>query len=214
MPRPSNREKLLDRAEELFAKHGVGGVSMRTIQSAAGLSVGSLRYHFRSEAELVAAVMLRRLEPIMESHEKGLDAVASKRSPSAADVLGALIEPLVELLRREPERGQRYLTLMHRLQLGHHTAPVFLARWPEFAQDTQGLLIKCLPHLDAATVGLRFDLAWETILGSLARAAGLSPRVLDAHVSDLIDYLAGGLEAPQTNPGQSAVRKRRRTKEH
>ena len=208
MPRPSNRERLLDCAEELFASHGVGGVSMRTIQSAAGLSVGSLRYHFKSEAALVAAVMERRLEPIMERHEKQLEVVRSKPAPSTGDVLNALIRPLVELLISEPERGQRYLTLMHRLQLGHYTAPVFLARWPEFAENTRGLFEQSLPHLTNATLELRFGLAWETLLGSLARAGELAPQDLEDHVDELIDYLSGALEAPQTTKHRRDVQER------
>jgi len=199
MPRPSNREKLLDCAEELFAANGVGGVSLRAIQAAAGLSVGSLRYHFKTEGELVAAVMERRLEPLMERHRTLLDAVAANPNPSTDEVLGALIRPLVELLLSEPEQGRRYLTLMHRLQLGHHTAPVFTARWPDFAERAQGLLKKALPHLPDAAIGFRTDLAWETILGSLARASDLSAPELEDHVEALIDYLSGALEAPQTS---------------
>lgn len=199
MSRPSNREKLLDCAEELLAMHGVGGVSLRAIQAAAGLSVGSLRYHFKTESDLVAAVMERRLEPLMGRHEAYLDAVASNPDPSTGEVLGAFIRPLVELLLSEPERGRRYLILMHRLQLGHHTAPVFTARWPDFAERAQGLLRKSLPHLSDAALEFRSDLAWETILGSLARTAELSTRDLEDHVCALIDYLSGALEAPQTS---------------
>ena len=160
MPRPSSREKLLDSAEELFAAHAVGSVSMRAIQSAAGLSVGSLQYHFKTEAELVAAVMERRLSPMIERHEKELEAVASKVDPSSEEVIGALIRPLVELLVSDRDRGHRYLTLMHRLQLGHHTEQVFLTRWPEFAKTTQSLLEQVLPHVAEPTLALRFDLAW------------------------------------------------------
>jgi hypothetical protein len=139
----------------------------------------------------------------MERHEKHLEAIRSKQDPSTGDVLEALIRPLVDLLISEPERGQRYLTLMHRLQLGHYTAPVFLARWPDFAENIHGLLKQSLPHLEDATLELRFDLAWETLLGSLARAAELSIRDLEEQVSELIDYLSGALEAPQTNRRRS-----------
>jgi AcrR family transcriptional regulator len=38
MGRPSTREKLLDCAEELFAEHGLEGVSLRAINAQAGLS--------------------------------------------------------------------------------------------------------------------------------------------------------------------------------
>ena len=199
MPRPSSREKLLDSAEELLAAHGVGNVSMRAIQSAAGLSVGSLQYHFKTEAELVAAVMERRLSPMVERHEKALEAVASKVDPSTEEVIGALIQPLVDLLASDRERGHRYLTLMHRLQIGHHTEQVFLSRWPEFAETTHRLFIQALPHVTEPTLALRFDLAWETMLGSLARASELSPSDLESHVCELIDYLSGALAAPQTS---------------
>jgi AcrR family transcriptional regulator len=199
MPRPSSREKLLDCAENLFATHGVGGVSLRMIQAAAGLSVGSLRYHFKSEAELVTAVMERRVGPLMARHETLLEALAANPSPSTAEILRALIQPLIELLHSQPERGRRYLTLMHRLQVGHHTAPVFIARWPDFAERTEGLLKKSLPHLSDASIAFRVALVWETILGSLAGAASLSEKGLEGHEVELINYLTGALEAPQTN---------------
>ena len=198
MPRPSNRTHLLDCAEELYATHGVGGVSLRTIQAAAGLSAGSLRYHFKTEDGLVAAVIERRLAFLVARHEQLLETVASKPDPSAAEVLGSQIRPLVELLQAEPEQGRRYLTLMHRLQVGHHTAPVLLERWPDFAKRTEGLYKKALPHLSSSDLEFRVNLAWETILGSLARATVLSAIELEKHVDRLIDYLAGALEAPQT----------------
>jgi AcrR family transcriptional regulator len=206
MPRPSNREHLLDCAEELYATHGVGAVSLRAIQAAAGLSVGSLRYHFKTEAELVAAVMERRVELLMARHEILLEAVASNPDPETSEILRASIQPLLELLVTEPAQGMRYVTLMHRLQVGHHTGPVFLARWPDYAERTGGLLKKALPHLPQDIIEFRFDLAWETILGSIARSGDLSTRDLEDHASALIDYLSGALEAPQS--------KRRRRKTH
>jgi AcrR family transcriptional regulator len=200
MPRLSNREKLLDCAEELYASRGVGAVSLRTIQAAAGLSVGSLRYHFETEDKLVAAVIERRLEPLMARHQSLLDLVSANPDPSVREVLGALIRPLVELLIAEPEQGQRYLALMHRLQLGHHTAAPFTNRWPDFAERTQGLIRKALPHLPDPAIEFRFDLAWETILGSLSRTANLPGRNLERQIAYLIDYLCGALEAPETPP--------------
>ena len=199
MPRPSNREHLLDCAEELYAARGVGGVSLRAIQASAGLSVGSLRYHFKTESDLVAAVMERRIEPLMARHHRLLEAVAANPDPSIREVLGVLIRPLVELLESEPERGRRYLTLMHRFQVGHHTAPVFTARWPDFHERMAGLLMKALPHLPRRVVAFRFDLGWETALGSLARAEYRSTRELESTVDELVDYLAGALEAPQSS---------------
>lgn len=114
-------------------------------------------------------------------------------------MISALIRPLADLLASDRDRGHSYLTLMHRLQLGHHTEQVFLARWPEFAKTTRSLLKQALPHVAEPTLALRFDLAWETMLGCLARASDLSPSELEHHVSELIDYLSGALGAPQTS---------------
>lgn len=117
MPRSSNRDRLLGCAEELHASRGVGGVSLRAIQAAAGLSVGSLRYHFETEAD-------------------------------------------------------------------------FVARCPDFTERAEDLFKKSLPHLPKRVVAFRVDLAWETILGSLARAVDLSALDPDEDVAGLIDYLA------------------------
>jgi AcrR family transcriptional regulator len=198
MARPSNRGKLLDCAEELFASHGVGGVSLRTIQSAAALSVGSLQYHFKTEHELIAAVMERRLEPLMARYSELLEAVAANPDSSPREILSALIQPMIELLVAKPEQGQRYLTLMHRLQSGDYTEPIFTARWPDFAELANGLFRKALPHLPDSLVAFRTDLAWDTMLGTLARAASLPADELDDHVTALIDYLCAALEAPVT----------------
>ena len=198
MPRPSNREHLLDCAEDLFATQGVGAVSLRAIQAAAGLSVGSLRYHFKTESDLVSAVMERRLAPLMLEHERHLEAVAADPNPGVRQIIRAQIQPLIDLLAAEPKRGKRYLTLMYRLQVGHHTAPVLMTHWPDFAARSDTLFKKSLPHLSDDELAFRVDLAWETILGGLARMPELAPRDLEQHVTGLIDYLTGALEAPQT----------------
>jgi hypothetical protein len=61
------------------------------------------------------------------------------------------------------------------------------------------LLKKSLPHLSDASIAFRVALVWETILGSLAGAASLSEKGLEGHEVELINYLTGALEAPQTN---------------
>lgn len=94
------RVALLDVAERLFALHGVGGVSLREISSAAGhRNHSSVQYHFGDRAGLVAAVFERRMQVIntrrmvlleeLDANGRGLD-------------LGGLVEasyiPAVELV--------------------------------------------------------------------------------------------------------------------
>ena len=50
---PETRERILRGTLELIAREGVGGLSNRRIAAEAGVSLGTLTYHFPSQAELL-----------------------------------------------------------------------------------------------------------------------------------------------------------------
>jgi len=50
------REQILRAAEPLFAQHGFGGVTMRSIAKAAGVHLGQLPYHFGTKDALYRAI--------------------------------------------------------------------------------------------------------------------------------------------------------------
>ena len=58
----ASRERILDAAEDLFARRGFAGVGMREVAEAAGLGKSSLFHHFKSKAEMYAAVVGRILD--------------------------------------------------------------------------------------------------------------------------------------------------------
>ncbi|HVO23226.1 MAG TPA: TetR/AcrR family transcriptional regulator [Candidatus Margulisiibacteriota bacterium] len=62
----ASREKILDAAEDLFARRGFAGIGMREVAEIAGLGKSSLFHHFRSKAELYAAVVGRILDHLDE----------------------------------------------------------------------------------------------------------------------------------------------------
>ena len=53
------REALIDAAGELFADQGIEGVSIRSINSHAGLAAAAVHYHFGSKGRLLDAVLER-----------------------------------------------------------------------------------------------------------------------------------------------------------
>jgi TetR/AcrR family transcriptional regulator len=57
-----SRDKILDAAEDLFARRGFAGIGMREVAEVAGLGKSSLFHHFTSKAELYAAVVGRILD--------------------------------------------------------------------------------------------------------------------------------------------------------
>lgn len=58
----ASRDKILDAAEDLFARRGFAGIGMREVAEVAGLGKSSLFHHFKSKAELYAAVVARILD--------------------------------------------------------------------------------------------------------------------------------------------------------
>lgn len=62
----ASRDKILDAAEDLFARRGFAGIGMREVAEAAGLGKSSLFHHFKSKAELYAAVVGRILDHLDE----------------------------------------------------------------------------------------------------------------------------------------------------
>src|ERR1043166_2599982 len=58
----ASRDKILDAAEDLFARRGFAGIGMREVAEVAGLGKSSLFHHFKSKAQLYAAVAGRILD--------------------------------------------------------------------------------------------------------------------------------------------------------
>lgn len=198
MARPSTREKLLDCAEELFAHHGLEGVSLRAINAEAGLSAAALHYHFGTKQALVEALLERRMPALMERRRILLDRLASGPTPvSARHVLEALLRPQAEMLAEGGEAGLRYLRLIHRLQADGDLDPRFVVeRYRGGVERLLPLFQQALPALPQSVVQLRMGLAINVMLRSLAHDYAASELDLETHVSALLDFLTGAMEAP------------------
>ncbi|HUI28115.1 MAG TPA: TetR/AcrR family transcriptional regulator [Candidatus Kryptonia bacterium] len=60
----SPRDKIIDAAEQLFARRGFAGVGLSEVAEACGLGKSSLFHHFKSKVDLYAAVVGRILDEI------------------------------------------------------------------------------------------------------------------------------------------------------
>lgn len=197
MGRPSTRDKLLDCAEALFGDHGLEGVSLRTINTGAGLSPAALHYHFGSKDALLEALLERRMPALMERRRRLLDELsAATKPPTTRGVLAALVLPLVELVAEGREDGLRYLRLIHRLQADRNLDPQFvIERWPGGVERLVPLLRKANPSMPLSVIEFRLSLVIELMLQSLAHGAPPTGADFDAHVSALLDFLTGGFDA-------------------
>ncbi|MCV7174337.1 TetR/AcrR family transcriptional regulator [Mycolicibacterium sphagni] len=91
------RDALLVAAEQLFAEHGMHGVSNRQISEAAGQGNNAAAcYHFGSRADLLRAIEARHRAAIDEIRRRKLGDIPS--TPQLRDWIGVLVYPLTEHL--------------------------------------------------------------------------------------------------------------------
>src|SRR5436305_4868350 len=78
----TTRERILDAAEETFARQGYFAATIRGITRTAGVELSLSRYHFGSKDELFRQVVARRADAICAMLEASLAKAAAGRSPS------------------------------------------------------------------------------------------------------------------------------------
>jgi TetR/AcrR family transcriptional regulator, regulator of biofilm formation and stress response len=92
---PERRERILATALDVIAEAGVAGSSLRAIATAADVPLGSLTYHFGSQAELLAAALTRYVEEMAARFDARMSAATD-----AADAVERLADHLVDDLGR------------------------------------------------------------------------------------------------------------------
>jgi AcrR family transcriptional regulator len=95
--RQPSRDKILDCAEHLFARRGFSGIGLAEVAERVGLGKSSLFHHFRSKAQLYAAVMARILERI----EVLLTRALAQGGPPA-ERLDRWVDALIDILAAHP----------------------------------------------------------------------------------------------------------------
>jgi len=70
---PDTREALLDAASQLFAKHGIDGVSLRALADEAGVTPAMVHYYFGNKRGLYNAMLERTFARILERVREATD---------------------------------------------------------------------------------------------------------------------------------------------
>ncbi|WP_183006421.1 TetR/AcrR family transcriptional regulator [Achromobacter sp. UMC71] len=101
-PRPDNaavRDQLLDIATDLFAAQGVAATRIAHIAERAGVTSAMLHYYFKSRDQLLDAVVLERVVPVISFVWSPVPQTA-RRVDSPADTARAVIAEIVARLVR------------------------------------------------------------------------------------------------------------------
>ncbi len=208
----AGRLALIIAAEQMIAVHGVGAVSLRQINEAAGhKNSGATHYHFGSRQGLIQAVLAYRVGNIALRRAALVEKL--KTQPTAPDIrslVTALTSPLAEELKPRPE-GNYFLRFAERIRReGEHVdnvkdLPVDAWRFARAA------LVTHLAHLPPELADLRVELALDQIISGLARIEAKPQKsrwTSDTfiEIEALIDFVAAGLAGPAAPQLLNALR--------
>ena len=76
---PDSRQRFIDAAIRLFARHSFAGTSLQMIADEVGVTKSAVHHHFRTREELLTAV----LEPLLGELRSAVEAAEAPRSRSA-----------------------------------------------------------------------------------------------------------------------------------
>ncbi len=216
MPYMSTKVKILDAAEKLIAEKGYDGTSVRAICSAAQANVAAVHYHFNGKEGVVEAILDRRMSVLTIRRKQLLDDLFSKDDvPSVRSLIGTIVMPLAELIDSAGSYGLAYVKMLAHL---FHERPDLV--WTVFmkynsenrARQSEGI-IRALPHIPAEVLDRRQTLATAAALHWLSNPIYFTMEGPDVTqqpemselVSELVDFLAGGLSAPLTQVESSMI---------
>jgi AcrR family transcriptional regulator len=201
MPNPA-RLVLILAAEKMIAMHGLGGVSLRQINEAAGhKNSGATHYHFGSREGLIQAVLNYRIAAIAARRDAIVDLL--KKRPAGFDIrdlISSLAHPLVEELKPRPE-GNYFLRFSERIRRERNEFQVEYSFPVESWRFAQQELLGRLAYLPPSLAALRVQMVLDHIISGLAGIearlgyGGWTPETFIA-IETLIDFITAGITSP------------------
>lgn len=197
MAKPSTQtpaaEHLLETAERLLLQHGYDQVSIRAINSAAGMNPAAVHYHFGSKAALIGKLLDRRMAPLRERQLERLDQLGRRQEqPRITELVDLVMYPLAEFTG-DPA-GRARLGLLARVVLGRAEVvwpgkPVSLAPWSRVLRAAR-------PDLAPRETNRRIGLMFELLLRVYSDPEREAPRPGRASFRTVHAFLTAGLDAP------------------
>lgn len=207
----STRERLLEKAAELFAAQGFESVSLRDLTQAAGVNLAAVNYHFGSREKLIECLIERMMNPMNEERLAMLaDArkVAGGAPVPVEKVLHAFLRPVISRVKSSAMSEQFFSKLMGRClmdranRLPESVMPLLERVVAEFG----AALRECSPWLDGAQILWRMNFTIGALLNTLVhrellerlgkgevRADGA-----DTMLEQLIEFSAAGFRREET----------------
>lgn len=212
----TTRERLLLAAERLIADDGLGGVSLRRINAAAGQrNASAVHYHFGSLEAVIAAIFEYRMPAIDRRRNELLDAVIHEgRSGSLEAIAQATIQPIAEQIMNSAG-GSPYIRFVAAASLAPSLDSwgVMPYRHRRGLRRAYAMCARILAHMPGEIVHARLILAARQTVQTLAdvdrvvieRHPGLRDELVRFHASDLVSRTVGALSEPISDATRDAL---------
>jgi len=203
------KQRILDAAEELFARDGFEASSLRTITRQARVNLAAVNYHFGSKEGLLEAVIARRIEPVNALRQERLeaalqDAAGQGRRPGAREVWRAMIEPTLRM--RQPGSGaEHFISLVGQILAGRQGPgrEIFLRHMVPLLLRFFEALHLALPDLPRSVLYWRVHFAIGALSHlmrcneqDVSHPEGVNPLIdAEALIELVLDFTIAGLEA-------------------
>ncbi len=197
------KERILGAAEELFARHGFEGASLRQLTAAAGVNLAAVNYHFGSKDRLIEEVFRRRLDQLNGRRMAALQKIAGEADTTIEDVLAAFIVPALEL--SHDGNGSLFMRVLARAFAEHDdTLRKFLSdNYGHVMRQFTAEFARLLPQLSKEELYWRVDLVTGALthamsgFGMIQRKSDVPEERHRAQTAEhLIRFAASGLKAP------------------
>ena len=203
IPLFSTKQRILGAAEELFARHGFAGASLRQVTSAAQVNLAAVNYHFGSKENLVNEVFRRRLDALNTARLGALAEARTRPGYSLDDTLDAFVRPALALTG-DDHGGTAFVRVLARAYAEHNE------RLRKFLHDNYSHVLKefaadfskFLPHLDKQELYWRLDIISGALtyamadFGIIKRRGVSEAQHRDLAARHLVKFAAAGLMAP------------------
>lgn len=198
----ATRNKIILTALDLYARHGLDGVSLRTISAESGTrNSAAAHYHFGSRLGVLEAVISLITDHTRPQFESGFQAVEAAAAPSLRDVVKAMTTPYLSLTL-SPDWGPAALRFMAHLHADNTPEIVHLLN-THFRPDIERIeaqLCRALPAIPRDVLRIRLAFTFVSLIHGAAEIDMLSNTPFgNIRPDDLtlfnyfVDFIEGGL---------------------
>jgi len=203
---PSVRERILLVAERMFAEHGMEGVGLRAITTAAKVNLASIAYHFGSKDGLLEALFAQRAAPIAQERLRLLALCCEgSKAPMLEQILDAFLRPSLTLGVEPQFGGPAFVKLRARLGTEPETTArkILSKAFDQSSRKFLDAIAQALPQQPRAEIEWRYHFMLGVMFYTMADSGRIQaltngrcdPGDVKRALHHMIPFLAAGFRS-------------------